>query len=134
MRLLLDTHVFLWALVGSRKLSRRCRDDLVDPGNVVLVSAASIWEIAIKASIGKLKLKTEHAGRLAELIVECGFEELPVTARHASVVRTMPMHHADPFDRLLVAQAQVEGLTLATADPAIRSYSVATLAAGVPDR
>lgn len=118
MRLLLDTHVFLWAVSDHRKLKAAARD-LLKQASEVHVSAVSLWEIAIKARIGRLEGDLET---LAAAIETSGFIELPVTVRHAKGVATLPMHHADPFDRLLVAQALAEPLRLVTADRALLAY------------
>ena len=130
MRVLLDTHVFLWWLSDSPRLGRRARVLLASPRSTVLVSAVSIWEIAVKASRGKLRLPQGALLRLPDLATECGFDELPVTFRHAAEVRSLPLLHEDPFDRLLVAQAAVEDLTLVTADEALRGYPVKVVDAG----
>jgi len=121
-RLLLDTHVFLWWLRDDRRLGRRARGSIGDPAAVVLVSAASIWEIAIKAAVGKLAWRESPSTTLATCVADCGFAELPVTAAHAAAVRDLPRHHADPFDRLLLAQAANEGLQLVSADDGFRRY------------
>ena len=119
MRLLLDTHVFLWAVADSRKLNAAARR-LIQEADEVSISAASIWEIAIKSRLGKL---AGDANQLAAAIDESGFTELPVTSRHAAAVARLPLHHADPFDRLLVAQALAEPLILLTADKTLAQYS-----------
>ena len=124
MKLLLDSHAFLWWLAEDQKLSPEARDAVADPSSIVHVSAASIWELAIKASLGKLDLQ---GADLVEEIGENDFVELAMTARHSSVAAHLPRHHQDPFDRMLVAQAQVEGLTVVTRDPAFRDYGVAIL-------
>jgi PIN domain nuclease of toxin-antitoxin system len=126
MRLLLDTHVFIWCVEDSKKLRPFARETLASPENVVYVSAVSIWEIAIKQSLGKLELQTTGA-RLVESIAACGFVEMPITAPHAVRVATLPWHHADPFDRLLVAQAQYSDLTLVTDDEHIKRYEIETI-------
>lgn len=118
MRLLLDTHIFLWAVADSRKLKAAARKKIL-AAEQVYVSSASIWEIAIKARLGKLEGNPDE---LAEAIVASGFVELPVTARHAAGVARLPFHHHDPFDRLLVAQAFAEPLLLLTADAALAPY------------
>jgi len=127
MRLLLDTQVFLWFLGDDARMPQGARAAVGAGENVVLVSAASVWEIAIKASIGRLTIPRPEVGRLPALIEAAGFEELPVLARHAALVHELPGHHRDPFDRLLVAQARAEGLTLVTTDPMVRSYDVSVL-------
>ena len=119
MKYLLDTQVFLWYLADSRKLPSGPRQRIAD-AEEVFVSAASIWEASIKAAIGKLDADVEA---LAGEIEANGFVELPVTARHAARVATLPRHHGDPFDRLLVAQAMHEPLHLLTSDEALAAYS-----------
>jgi PIN domain nuclease of toxin-antitoxin system len=119
---LLDTHVFLWWLRDDRRLGRRAREAIGDPASDVRVSAASIWEIATKAAIGKLAWRDGPSTTLATCIGDSGFAELPVTAAHAAAVRDLPRHNADPFDRLLLAQAASEGLQLVSADAALRRY------------
>jgi PIN domain nuclease of toxin-antitoxin system len=121
-RLLLDTHVFLWWLGDDRRLGRVTRNCIADPEVEVNVSAVSIWEIAIKTTIGKLDWRERSSTTLATCIDDCGFTELPVTAAHAAAVRALPRHHADPFDRLLVAQASQEGLRVVSADEVMRLY------------
>lgn len=123
MRILLDTHVFLWWLRDDRRLGARVRAAVSAPRSEILVSAASIWEAAIKAALGKLAVD----GDLVAEIAANGFSELPISARHAQVAGGLPRHHDDPFDRLLVAQASVEGLVLATADGRFDAYGVAIL-------
>lgn len=117
MRLLLDTHTFLWWDEGKlpAKVVRRIRT-----ADEVLVSAASAWEVAIKAGLGKIVVK----GSFAEAVSDYGFDELPVGFAHAGLVRTLPPLHRDPFDRILVAQAIVEGLTLVTRDALVSAYAV----------
>lgn len=119
MRLLLDTQVFLWAVSGSRSLTPKTRA-VIRGADEVFVSAASIWEIAIKIRLGRLEA---DAVALAAAIEESGFKELPVHATHAAHVASLPPHHNDPFDRLLVAQAMMEPLRLLTADGALAAYS-----------
>lgn len=118
MRLLLDTHIFLWAVTDSRKLKAEARRQMLD-AEQIYVSAASIWEIAIKTRLGKIAGDPE---RLAQAIDESGFIELPVSARHAARVAQLPSHHHDPFDRLLVAQSLSEPLLLLTADGMLARY------------
>lgn len=127
MRLLLDTQVFLWFLSDEARVPDDARAAIESPSNPVLVSAVSIWEIAIKASIGRLQISHADVIKLPHLIETAGFDELPIDARHAAAVVALPMHHRDPFDRLLVAQARVEDLTLVTTDPSIRAYDVRVL-------
>ena len=122
MDLLLDTHVFLWWWQGSDKLAGRPRTAIAKAGRV-LVSAASAWEMAIKSTLGKLRFE----GTFADAVAACGFTELPVAFVHVEALRALPLHHSDPFDRLLVAQARVEGVTLTTHDRALEPYGIATL-------
>lgn len=119
MRILLDTHVFLWVVADSRSLRREARA-MIAAAEQVFVSAASIWEVAIKARIGKIDA---DPALLAEAVTASGFDELPVRAAHAARVATLELHHADPFDRLLIAQAQTEPLRLLTANAALVPYS-----------
>lgn len=119
MRLLLDTHVFLWAVAGSASLKPAARR-IIESAERVHVSAASIWEIAIKARLGKIDAEP---GALVAAIDDSGFVELPVTAAHAAGVAALPSHYGDPFDRLLLAQALSEPLRLLTADAALARYS-----------
>lgn len=119
MRLLLDTQVVLWSLSAPDRLSNAATIAIVDPTNSVDVSVASLWELSIKQSIGKLTVD----GNLREHLVRQRYSELPVLGVHALAVRDLPLHHRDPFDRLLIAQAR-EGLTLVTADHAMSAYDV----------
>lgn len=117
MQILLDTHLLLWALSTPRKLSTRARQ-LIEKSDVY-VSAASIWEISIKAALGKLAVRPEEVLAGVE---PAGFTLLPVTGEHAAHVVDLPMHHRDPFDRLLVAQAQAEPLRLLSNDAILHAY------------
>jgi PIN domain nuclease of toxin-antitoxin system len=119
MRLLLDTHVFLWAATGSTSLKAQTRRTIED-ADAVFVSAASIWEIAIKARLGKI---TADLDALVNAIKESGFVDLPVSTAHAAGVARLPLLHDDPFDRLLLAQAIAEPLRFLTADVALKPYS-----------
>ncbi|TLZ33686.1 MAG: type II toxin-antitoxin system VapC family toxin [Gammaproteobacteria bacterium] len=118
MKVLLDTHLFLRAVSGNRRLSSTARAR-ISAAESVYVSAASIWEVALKARLGKIEGDPEA---LASSIQASGFHELPITARHAAAVATLPLHHADPFDRLLLAQAFSEPLHLLTLDRALLAY------------
>jgi len=118
-RLLLDTHVLVWWLAGGARLPAPARDLVRDPENEAFFSAASIWEVAIKSALGKIRV------RPAEMIAalgQGGIRELPVTASHAAHVCSLPDHHRDPFDRLLVAQCAVESMRLLTVDRALARY------------
>jgi PIN domain nuclease of toxin-antitoxin system len=128
MRLLLDSHVFLWWLQDSPRLARTARRAITSPASSVFVSAASIWEIAIKLGIGKLRWKAPANVTLDQCIRACGFTELPVTARHAAATRDLPPHHGDPFDRMLISQALTEQLRVVTADLTFRAYGVPLMA------
>lgn len=119
MRLLLDTHIFLWAVAGSRLLKPKARR-VIESADAVYVSAASIWEVAIKARLGKIDADLED---LVAAIEASGFLELPIRSSHAAGVARLEMHHSDPFDRLLIAQAVAEPLKLLTADAALVQYS-----------
>ena len=122
MSLLLDTHVILWWLTDDLALSDEVKTRLDDEPDVY-VSAASLWEVTVKQSIGKLSEPID----VAEEIRDSGFRELPITFHHAIAAGRLPLIHRDPFDRMLVAQAQCEGLTLASRDPHIQRYDVALL-------
>lgn len=119
MRLLLDTHIFLRAVAGSALLKPPVRR-VIESANLVYVSAASIWEVAIKARLGKIEADPDE---LAAAIDASGFVELPVRASHAAGVARLALHHSDPFDRLLLAQAIAEPLRLLTADAVLAQYS-----------
>ena len=123
MKLLLDTHVLLWWLADDPTLSPVHRSAIADPANVVYVSAASAWEISIKRALGKLVAPEDLTGAL----MESELEQLPITVAHAEAVGPLPMHHRDPFDRMLIAQAQVEGLAVVTGDPVFGRYDVVNL-------
>jgi PIN domain nuclease of toxin-antitoxin system len=125
LRLLLDTHVLLWWLTNSRQLGADARSAIADESSFVAVSAAVAWEIAIKRSLKKLEAPSDIAHQLAQN----DFASLPVTVEHAVRAGELPQHHRDPFDRMLVAHAQLEGLTVVTRDSNIPRYDVATLAA-----
>ncbi len=122
MRLLLDTHILLWALVEPARLTAGTRSLLEDPANEVAFSAASIWEIAIKASLGRIGFAV-RPGRIAQAARETGFVELAIGADTAARVVDLPPHHRDPFDRLLIAQAMADPMWLYTADPLLPRYS-----------
>ena len=124
-RLLLDTHVVLWALTEPAKLTQPARSALEDAQNEVLVSVVSAWEIAIKRALGKLEAPDD----LEAAIRMQGFEPLLMTFHHAEQAGSLPPHHRDPFDRMLIAQAQAEGLVVVTRGPDIPRYGVRTLAA-----
>jgi PIN domain nuclease of toxin-antitoxin system len=123
-RLLLDTHVVLWWSERSRRLREETRRRIAE-ADEVFVSAASAWEVSVKVALGKL----EVPGPLMEVVASSGFVPLPITFAHAEAVRTLPRLHADPFDRMLVAQAVVEGLALVSRDRALASYPIQLIGA-----
>jgi PIN domain nuclease of toxin-antitoxin system len=125
--LLLDSQVLLWWREGSRKLGPRARAAISQDAFGVVVSAASAWELTIKSATGKLTLREPVERWLPAALDGSGFDALPVTVTHALAVTSLPFHHADPFDRLLIAQAQVEKLTIVTADTAFDNYDVRVL-------
>ncbi len=122
MRLLLDSHAYLWWLANDARLPAAARAAIADSRSIVHVSAATIWELAIKAALGRLDT---GGADLTDEIAANGFVELPITARHASEAGALPRHHDDPFDRMLIAQALSEELVLVTRDRAFRAYEVA---------
>jgi PIN domain nuclease of toxin-antitoxin system len=119
MRLLLDTHIFLWIADSSLRLNAKARE-LVESASAVYISSATIWEVAVKSRIGKMIVDPDA---LLLEIDKCGFQELPVSGRHAVGVARLPLIHNDPFDRLLVAQALSETMRLLTADAKLAAYS-----------
>ena len=123
MNLLLDTHVVLWWLAGS-EIGSAASTAIADPENVVLVSAASIWEMSIKSASGKLTVDGDILGSVA-----AEFDSLDISFEHALAAGALPLHHRDPFDRMLISQAVVEELTVVTRDPAFELYDVDVLAA-----
>jgi PIN domain nuclease of toxin-antitoxin system len=120
-RLLLDTHVLLWWLSDDRKLAKNARDIIANSNNDVLVSSASVWEVAIKAALGRLEVELDD---LEDAIVRNGFRPLPIGFRHAVTVGRRPAVHRDPFDRMLVAQASVEELRLVSHDRVFERYGL----------
>ena len=120
MRLLLDTHALLWWLDDNPTLSRKARLAISNPRNAVFVSAVSVWEIVLKKKAGKLRAPEDLESELGRH----HFQALPVTIAHAQALEKLPDHHADPFDRMLIAQAQSESLSLVTRDAHIRKYQV----------
>jgi PIN domain nuclease of toxin-antitoxin system len=118
LKLILDTHLLLWWLLDSPLLSAAARQWIADPDNTVFVSAVSLWEVWLKVSLGKLRLPENFEARLAAE----GFVDLPLTATQTRELASLPWRHRDPFDRMLVAQARTEKLTLLTADDIVASY------------
>jgi PIN domain nuclease of toxin-antitoxin system len=122
MILLVDTHLVLWAAGQPKKLSKKARGLLENPDSQLLFSAASLWEIAIKHGLGRADFRVEPR-RLRRGLVDNGWRELTVSSEHALATLSLPLIHKDPFDRMLVAQAHVEGLTLLTSDEIVAQYS-----------
>ena len=127
MRLLLDTHALLWWLDGDRRLSRKARAAIGDEDNALFVSAASAWEIATKARLGKLPGAVAVAEDVVGSVSAQGFSSLDITVLHAQRAGRLPGAHRDPFDRLLIAQAQLEDLTLVSKDEVFDAYGVMRL-------
>ncbi|MGQ0657252.1 MAG: type II toxin-antitoxin system VapC family toxin [Chromatiales bacterium] len=124
---LLDTHTLLWWLFDDPKLSRRARTVIKDRESIILVSSASAWEIATKHRLGKLPEAGEAVSRLPALINQSRFDTLPITLEHALAAGMLPTHHRDPFDRMLIAQAQIEELPIVTNDRVFKNYNVEVL-------
>jgi PIN domain nuclease of toxin-antitoxin system len=120
LRLLLDTHTALWFVSGDERLGDGARQHLLDDTNRVLLSAAVVWEISIKTSLGKLVVPEEYLS----LLLGAGVQALPVSVEHAAAVAALPWHHRDPFDRVLVAQASIEQAALVSRDEALSPYGV----------
>jgi PIN domain nuclease of toxin-antitoxin system len=127
LRVLLDTQAFLWWVSGADRLTARARSVIADPESEVLVSVASAWEIAIKSATGRLELEGPAETYVPDRIRQHGFGVLAVEANHALRAGMLPRHHGDPFDRLLVAQGQVEDVPIITADPLLNLYDVETI-------
>jgi len=124
MRLLLDAHVWLWWLTDPARLNSAAIDLMTDRSHHLYLSAATVWEVVIKHSLGKLDLPSAPDRLIPAAMAEDGLVGLPIEHPHVLRVGHLPPHHRDPFDRVLVAQAQVEGLTLLTADPQLAAYDV----------
>jgi len=129
-RILIDTQCWLWWFLSPNRLGRGAREVIAAARDPLYLSAASSWEIAIKVGLRKLRLPEPPGRYVPARLAEQGMNSLPVEHSHALRVAALPAHHADPFDRLLVAQAQIERMTLMTADPGIPPYDVETLWAG----
>ncbi|MEP3394131.1 MAG: type II toxin-antitoxin system VapC family toxin [Litoreibacter sp.] len=121
MKLLLDTHILLWALADDPSLPKLHREALAEAD--IYVSAASVWEVGIKTALGKLDVPEN----LFDVAVQSGCRQLPISWAHAKAASSLPLHHGDPFDRMLIAQANLEGMTLASVDKMMRRYDVELL-------
>ena len=126
MRLLLDTHALLWFVEADPRLSSKARTAMEDPGSELYISTASTWELAIKIGQGRLRLTGPLEAYLQQRL-EQGYRALDIEWRHTCLVNTLPLHHRDPFDRMLAAQALAEDMTLVSADPAFRDYELKLL-------
>lgn len=124
MKILLDTHCWLWMLAAPERFSPEARERVSTPDNDLLLSAASVWEIAIKHSLGRLRLPMEPAEYVPSRLAMTRTAPLAIHHAHALRVGQLPPHHRDPFDRMLVAQAQIEGLAILTSDPQLARYDV----------
>lgn len=120
MQLLLDTHTLLWAMQDSKSLSQKARKAISSEENAVFVSMATLWELSIKKSLKKIKLPKQFN----QTVIEAGYELIPITPEHIDFLTTLPLHHRDPFDRLLIAQAKCEEMTLVSNDRLIVKYAV----------
>jgi PIN domain nuclease of toxin-antitoxin system len=127
LKFLLDTHVFLWWVTDDRRLSSAARQVIANREEELFLSAASAWEMALKSRLGRLKLPGKVEAFLIEQMSINDIRALPIQIRHALHTRDLPNHHQDPFDRMIVSQAQLEGLTVLTADPLIGRYKVDVL-------
>lgn len=119
-RLLLDTHAFIWWIAGNESLGQKAREQIADTGNEIYISSASVWEMSIKQQLGKLSAPED----LETVVERCGFSALPISLFHAQQAGSLPAHHRDPFDRMLIAQGQAEGLTIVTQDSAFPAYGI----------
>ncbi len=122
MRLLLDTHVLLWWLASGSAITKSARS-AIRTADVVFVSAASAWEASIKAALGRLRLPEP----VSDAVTKCSFQKLPISFAHAEAAAALPLHHQDPFDRVLIAQARLENLVLVTHDRQLNAYDVEIL-------
>lgn len=127
MRLLLDSHTFLWWVRNDPALKRRARTLIADTSNECYVSHVSAWEMAIKASLGRLTLPSTVERFVNHQCDINNFRLLPITLSHIALVELLPFHHRDPFDRLLVAQTRIEGMTLVSRDPTIKAYGISVI-------
>jgi PIN domain nuclease of toxin-antitoxin system len=126
MQLLIDTHILIWFLEGNKSLSKTRRQIISEPQNDVFLSIASLWEIAIKISLGKLTLAKHFSDVIKQIAVE-NIEILPISPEHTIQVSILPFHHRDPFDRIIIAQAQIENLPVMTDDSNFNNYGIKIL-------
>jgi PIN domain nuclease of toxin-antitoxin system len=126
MRLLIDTHILIWFLEGNKSLAKPRRQIIANPQNDIYVSIASLWEMAIKISLGKLILAKPLADVIKQIAVE-NIEDLPILPEHILLVSTLPFHHRDPFDRIIIAQSQIENLAVMTDDMDFANYGIQIL-------
>ncbi len=124
MKILLDTHAFLWWNDANPQLSRRAYAAIANPRNTVVLSVVSEWEMVIKTHAGKLRLAEPPSVYIPTRVAHYGFETMAITLAHVLAAESLPSHHRDPFDWLLIAQSQVEGLPILSADPQLRQYAV----------
>jgi PIN domain nuclease of toxin-antitoxin system len=127
MRVLLDTHILIWLVEGDKNLSTVARSAIEDEDNSLYLSIASLWEVTIKLSLGKLDLQLSVDEMVESFLIPGGIQILQTETRHLSILRDLPLHHRDPFDRLIIAQAQAEGMTLVSADRIFGMYEVELL-------
>jgi PIN domain nuclease of toxin-antitoxin system len=127
MRVLLDTHVLIWLVEGDKNLSTVARSAIEDENNSLYLSIVSLWEITIKLSLGKLNLQLSVDEMVEFFLIPGGIEILQIETHHLSILRDLPLHHRDPFDRLLIAQAEAEEMTLVSADGIFEMYKVKLL-------
>lgn len=131
MRVLVDTHCWLWALARPQALNSEAAALLLDDETEIVFSAASVWEIAIKSGLGKLRLSRTDGESIFDILDGQSLTPLPILHSHARHVAALPLHHRDPFDRLLIAQAQIENLPILTADDQFLRYDIEVIWAGV---
>ena len=124
MRILLDSHSFLWFITGDDRLSNRAKNLITDLSNPVLISVASLWEISIKTALGKLELSRPFEEFIPEQLASNEIDPFPIELAHLAKLIDLPLHHRDPFDRLIIAQAMVEGLPIISRDAEFQSYSI----------
>jgi len=127
MRIILDTHSLLWFIMGDGRLSNNARTIIEDLDNRILVSVGSLWEIAVKVNIGKLRFLQTYQDFFPSELQKNDIEVLPIRHADLAILATLPLHHRDPFDRLIIAQAMSENISIATKDDAFRNYTVETI-------